>query len=1024
MNISVIESQIGEVAQWTDPSLNHHQLCKIWESGGKVAAQQKRDNLGRISMLVAANALMVRIDLTRIPVEVALSAAFTQQYCSVAAWGATQMGDELLLAFELPTQVTSKRTLGLLMQGLEMIFAGALHQPDVLAQYGLDAVTKAEVVGRKLDVAAVTMLEQLGHETRVHNSSDGAYMRSRHRLHRSMSVTLASGESVDLEQLHPQELIFCPVHVDATAKAFVHWYEDGTVGVQCDHCQRTYAELRANHQYSFDHFDHVVAELSAQQCSIVKSGVEYDGDGITTFAERYLPADAIVCSITNVLPDKVNPDKRINIWKIPKEVPGKLMLPDLSKTHFEVLEGVTMVKSPKGTNKTGALEELVAECKREHLGVLVIGHRRSLMQSMAKRLKIDCYFTVDDDSDGDAPSEESKSARFTFVDPKAYYAVCLDSIVRLDPQDKNHQYPVVIIDESEQVFTHLVGDTIKSHRREVYAKLRYYLRAARQVVMLDADLNMITMDTAFAVFDDRTPTRFIINKPVMQRGLTWMYSSNAQLVHQFGERVRKGEKVYAATNSRNKAMDLQRIALQKNPKARVAVITSRNSQTQGVHTLMKNLCHEFEHNLDVLIASPAIGTGIDITFKDEDGNSKQVVDSVFGFFEGNVVTHFDIDQQLLRVRDPGQVHVWVDGRPMDYEVDIDCIKQELEKSVRKTYCLLRYDDDGSPVYADDGGVINIWARVLAASRGSKNRLAEQFRALRANDGWILADVETDKDQAELGRFEVNAAKESRQQEREQQLLAAEQLTREDAEELREKSGGGQQLTDAEQIALERYQIEQFYCEDEITQELVQYDDNGRKRKEIQSLERVVCNPGWYANMDKREIADDLLAFDRRRFLVQREVLESVFAASGLFDLQSREFSADAVVSAGDLGGFMAEVEARAVEIDMTFGIQVYADGQRKPITQLKGLLKQVGLNLELVDTRQKDGKKTRLYGIAGDELTGLMEVVGRRDVRFRRESAASSKDKVGKGTTNKLAAYLVLKRQGQGKSAGGNQVRA
>jgi hypothetical protein len=109
---------------------------------------------------------------------------------------------------------------------------------------------------------------------------------------------------------------------------------------------------------------------------------------------------------------------------------------------------------------------------------------------------------------------------------------------------------------------------------------------------------------------------------------------------------------------------------------------------------------------------------------------------------------------------------------------------------------------------------------------------------------------------------------------------------------------------------------------------------------------------------------------------------------------------------------------------MTFGIQVYADGQRKPITQLKGLLKQVGLNLELVDTRQKDGKKTRLYGIAGDELTGLMEVVGRRDVRFRRESAASSKDKVGKGTTNKLAAYLVLKRQGQGKSAGGNQVRA
>ncbi|MBV5331758.1 hypothetical protein JZU69_05200, partial [bacterium] len=239
------------------------------------------------------------------------------------------------------------------------------------------------------------------------------------------------------------------------------------------------------------------------------------------------------------------------------------------------------------------------------------------------------------------------------------------------------------------------------------------------------------------------------------------------------------------------------------------------------------------------------------------------------------------------------------------------------------------------MYADDGGVINIWARVMAASRGSKNRLAEQFRALRTSDGWSLSDVEPDKEMAAMGRFE-------------QRLMAVEQLARGDAEVLRERTGSGQQLTDAEALALERYQIEQFYCEDEITQELIQYDDNGRKRRAIQSLERLVCNPGWYANMDKKEILDGLLAFDRQRFLAQREVLESVFAASGLFDLQSREFNTDAVVSAGDLGGFMTEVEARAVEIDMAFGIQVYADGRRNPVTQLKGLLALIGLNLDLV----------------------------------------------------------------------------
>ena len=57
----------------------------------------------------------------------------------------------------------------------------------------------------------------------------------------------------------------------------------------------------------------------------MKSGVEFDGDGVITFAQRYLPADAIVGTITNVLPDKVNPDKRIMAFREPKEVPGKVL---------------------------------------------------------------------------------------------------------------------------------------------------------------------------------------------------------------------------------------------------------------------------------------------------------------------------------------------------------------------------------------------------------------------------------------------------------------------------------------------------------------------------------------------------------------------------------------------------------------------------------------------------------------------------------------------------------------------------
>ena len=64
--------------------------------------------------------------------------------------------------------------------------------------------------------------------------------------------------------------------------------------------------------------------------------------------------------------------------------------------------------------------------------------------------------------------------------------------------------------------------------------------------------------------------------------------------------------------------------------------------------------------IQVLMCSPSLGTGIDITFPDpqcleESGLCK--VDCVFGFFYPKVNTHTDMDQQLWRVRNPGQVKV-------------------------------------------------------------------------------------------------------------------------------------------------------------------------------------------------------------------------------------------------------------------------------------------------------------------------------------------------------------------------------
>jgi hypothetical protein len=63
---------------------------------------------------------------------------------------------------------------------------------------------------------------------------------------------------------------------------------------------------------------------------------------------------------------------------------------------------------------------------------------------------------------------------------------------------KQHQYPVVLIDECEQVFAHLVGATLKDRRREVFKLMEHYLRVAKVVVLLDADLAMVPRTPSLA----------------------------------------------------------------------------------------------------------------------------------------------------------------------------------------------------------------------------------------------------------------------------------------------------------------------------------------------------------------------------------------------------------------------------------------------------------------------------------------------------------------------------------------------
>ncbi|HXS54024.1 MAG TPA: plasmid replication protein, CyRepA1 family [Usitatibacter sp.] len=965
MKLAVLEKAPGEESRWLNfDHVEPSDLADVWASGAAVSAQHGVKTKANGSGFGPTDAVMVRVQLVHLPLSVALDAVFTQQYGSIAAYTHGVDGGELLLAFELPEPVTDAKKYVRLMAGLETIYRGAVRHVSALDAYGLSSPGDACVLGRRLDDAGVRLLDVLGLETKERRRGEGAYVRSRHTVDRSTVLRLPGGGEAILEQLPPHTRVFCPTHVDQHPRAVVHWYPDGTPGVQCEHCRRTYAAPNTRRGYDFGHFDRVMDQLAAQKRTVMVDGMEFDESDATILHERYL-------------------------------------------SPLSLEEGVTFVKSPKGTNKTGALEALVAECKRQHIPVLLIGHRRALLQSAADRLELNCYFVSEYDEDltksappvttepesefvDSAPQlkltsgegHPSDAATYRRVAPKKRYAISLDSLPELDPSDEDHQYPVVIIDEAEQVFTHLIGETVKARRREVFAKLVHYLRIAKQVVLLDADLNMITMEAAFEIFKPETSVRLLINRPVIKRGEMKLYGSRGELAQVLTDRVRESKKIYVATNSKKKAYELEKLIRVNAPEARLAVVTADNMQTGEVQRLLSDIVARFERELDILVASPAIGTGIDITFKDERGQPRVVVDCVFGFFEGNIVTHFDIDQQLMRVRDPGEVLVWVDRRPLIYETDVTCIKRELEKSVRQTEYLLGYEDDGRAIFSDDRGLVNIWARVLAASRGSKNRLADLLTALREESGWTLVHVDHDADAAGAGRDKLEAAKESRLKEREARLLAADQISPDDAKALQLRSDRGAALTEDERHSLERYRIEAFYAE-EISEELIRFDCEGHTRQALIRLEGLTSNVTWFENKDDDE--RNTVPFDRRRHLVQRSLLENVFVAAELFDVDTRQFKTNVKVAAEDLAQFLQAVEANARQIESLFGIPLYADRWHKPVHQLKGLLALVGLDLDLAERVQHQGKNTRRYAIPAELLDDMSQIVADRDARFKRD---------------------------------------
>jgi len=575
-------------------------------------------------------------------------------------------------------------------------------------------------------------------------------------------------------------------------------------------------------------------------------------------------------------------------------------------------------------------------------------------------------------------------------------AVCLDSLPTFNEPyvvrcefgkpiwEQPRPHDLVIIDESEQVLAHLQSETIAKRfgKERCFDALMYEISGAKAVIALDADLGLVTTHAMRTMRpqDWASHCSIIYNAPIIpvQKRTMRLFSSKKRLEHEVIEAVRRGERCFIVSNSK-KCVDILHTMILKECGEGVVlrVITSDNSRDQRTVQFLTNIKTEIL-TVQVVIGSPSIGTGIDITFPD----GECMVDRVFGFFYPFVNTHTDIDQQLCRVRNPGSVDVWISHHVFNFTSNVEVVKDDLARAYTVKRAVTGRRPDGMVEYRRDDPLLTICAHVTALQRASKNRLVELFCKLRQANGWSIEHV---RETATASPYE--AAKKELATERAAMLLGAQTIPDVDFIELDERKQKGASLSPEECIVHEKNDFQRTVGVP-LDAELIDLNRDGRLIGRIEELAEIVRF--WAINRGHDHFGDMLpTPTEPRQRLQKREphyLLATLMRAAGLTAAQG--FTRDVVISMGDLEHFVRLCRENQTMIEETFGGELRVDFQDKPMKQLNLFLRRIGLKLTGAGTQKIDGRKIRYYRLP-DDLTARMLQLARSylQVKAKREAA-------------------------------------
>lgn len=900
----------------------------------------------------------------------ALKNPVVSSYCSLlyTTSGHTPDHHRYRLVFVLPRTITDASELRAVNVSLCQRLHGDIAATDPARMFYGNNESYPQLLGNEISEAFLEELILDG-KTPVISDSIGnlrpVQTRSGLLLDKNFEFKASDGRSLKFSEFNKKTPIYCPFHPDKHPSAFLAFNFNNQRFMRCSTCCKTYWMGNEPEPFNFNSFVNTVKKYKE---NAPKKRVNTE-EGLYRFFVGQV--DDVLVDVSSITFDQ---KKYIDLCEIPN--------------------GLTFIKSPKGSGKTTflkrALEKIIFTYKAATLEafeenndpespsrfytnkrVLLIGHRQALIREMCQRLYLDCYLDLKASGNGRIPR----------------FGVCLDSL-SMAYQNEDTKYDVVIIDESEQVLSHFLSETIGSERIRIFNMLQSLVSNADKVVALDADLGWITFNTISRLAqknsDKYKPISIYINQfPSIEKPL-YIYRRASQLIESIKNNIVEGKKIFISSNSKRKILALEKsiedLAKSINQEIKTITVTSENSKSNDVQQFIKNITNEIK-KYQVILSSPSLGTGIDITFKDDE----DYIDCVYGLYENRVNTHTEIDQQLGRVRHPKEVHVWVSAQTFNFETEFEAVKEEY---LENNYIVKLFND--KEIANDDlvissngiGSFLMMAALIISYQRASKNRLKRNFLEYKEQQGWKLVTVKDDDFLSGLGNAFLKIGKQKLNEITLQRVLNAPPLQQFQYEDVLERmDSNDSDVSSDEFYSYLRTTIELFYRE-KITKHLLEKDNHGKLRRSIRTYEivtdkeriKVIAESKNNTNFNTYEfiLSEKILANAESKYLFIYKLLSTTpFFKKGIF-------KQDVEYEAKDLAEFVAVMIKMKRYVENHLQINIRKDIATKPVQQLREILSMVGLDHRRSGTYVKNGIKNYKYKLSADRLNMVNNFVHKR----------------------------------------------